>query len=158
MASVMRRMMFVLLAVMVYGAAGAWLSSVVPADAESEPADLQLEARDAIKAFFTAVMNDDEQAVAALLAPEFQLLRSNGLVYTAESYPASELPIIAELPVIENLQVTGSGDVVVTTYTVNVNETLDGKVIEADAPRMSVFRRDGDTWLLIAHGNFAAID
>lgn len=158
MSVVMRRALYILVAVMVYGAAGAWLSSVVPAGAQSEPADLQVQARDAIKAWLGAVISNDEEKVAAILAPEFQILRSDGTTYDAKTYPKSELPIIAELPVIENLVVTGSGDTVVTTYTINVNETLDGEVVEADAPRMTVFRKDGDKWFVVAHGNFAVIE
>ncbi|WP_421725795.1 nuclear transport factor 2 family protein [Bauldia sp.] len=142
---------------MIYGAAGAWLSSVVPAGAQSEPADLSAQAREAITNFWGAVMSNDENAVAAAIAPEFQIQRANGDRFDAATYPTSQLPIIAEMPVIEDLIVTGDGDVVVTTYKINVNETLDGQVVQAFAPRMTVFRKDGDDWLVVAHSNFAPI-
>lgn len=158
MADVIKRACFVLFAVMVYGAAGAWLSSVVPAGAEAEPADLQIETRDAIDAFFAAVLSGEPDKVAAVLAPEFQIQRADGSHYDAKDYPDSVLPIIAEVPVIQDLVVSATGDSVVATYVVNVNETLDGSVVEANAPRMTVFRKEGGTWLVVAHANFAGIE
>lgn len=158
MRDMIKRAFIVLFAVMVYGAAGAWLSSVVPADAQSEPADLQAEASNAIQAFLGAIMTGEPDKVAAVLAPEFQILRSDGSRHDAKSYPDSELPIIAAMPDIEKLVVTASGNSVVTTYYINVNETLDGSVVEAFAPRMTVFRKDGDKWLVVAHGNFADLE
>lgn len=158
MKTVWRRALYVVVAVVLYGAAGAWLSSVVPAGAQSEQAGIEANARKAIEAFFTAVIQDDKDSLAKLLAPEFQILRSNGVHYTAKGYLDSDLPIIAEMPPLSNLVVTASGDSVVATYSVTINETIDGQVVQTFAPRMSVFRKDGDQWLIVAHGNFAVID
>lgn len=158
MRDVMRRVFFIVVAVMLYGAAGAWLSSIVPADAQTETADVGVEAREAVEKWFGAVMSNDETAVAAIIAPDFQILRSDGTTYDAQSYPKSQLPMIAEMPLIQNLVATASGDTMVATYTVNANETLDGKVVEAVAPRLTVFRKSGGKWLVVAHGNFAAIE
>jgi hypothetical protein len=45
----------------------------------------------------------------------------------------------------------------VTRYVAKVRETRDGKVVETTAPRLTVFRKDGDKWLAVAHGNFAEL-
>lgn len=153
---VLKRALLVLLAVGVYGGVGAWLSSVVPAGAQGEPSVMEAEALQAINVFFGAVMNNDEAAIAAVLAPEFQIQRVGGTRYDASTYPTSELPIIAEMPEVEDVVITSEGDIMVATYKINVNETIDGRVIEAFAPRMTVFRKDGDTWLVVAHANFGA--
>ena len=158
MASVIKRALFVLFAVMVYGAAGAWLSSVVPAGAAGEPADLQAKTEAAIQSFIGAVMSGDPDKLAAVLAPEFQIQRADGSHFDAKAYPDSILPIIAAMPDIEKLVVTAAGNTVVATYVINVNMTRDGSVVEAYAPRMTVFRKDGDKWLVVAHGNFAALE
>ncbi|MCP4384315.1 MAG: nuclear transport factor 2 family protein [Hyphomicrobiales bacterium] len=156
MASMLNRVLLVVLAVGVYGAAGAWLSSVVPAGAKAESVAVEAEARQAINIFFGAVMNNDEDAIAGIVAPEFQIQRANGTRYDAATYPMSELPIIAEMPELEDVVVTTEGDLMVATYNINVNETIDGKVIEAFAPRMTVFRKDDDKWLVVAHANFGS--
>ena len=158
MSSVWRRAFYVVVAVMIYGAVGAWLSSVVPAGAQSEKKDLQAEAEKAVTAFFKAIVEDDEDALAAMLAPEFQIMRSDGTHYDAKGYLASDLPIIAEVPAITNLVVTASDGTVVTTYSVTANETIDGQVVETFAPRLTVFRAEDGQWIITAHGNFAALN
>ena len=139
---------------------GAIVAYFTPAGSASgpEPVDLQVEIRGAIEGFFGALMSGEPDTVAATLAPEFQILRADGSNYDAKDYPNSVLPIIAEMPAIEKLDVTGAGDIAVATYVVNVDSTRDGSLVEAYAPRLSVFRKDGDRWLGAAHGNFAALD
>ena len=105
-----------------------------------------------------AVMTGEPDKVAPTLAPEFQILRSDGSNYDAETYPEKGLPIISEMPAIEKLNVTATGDLAVASYVINVDETVDGVLAQAYAPRLSVFRKDGGRWLLVAHGNFAALE
>jgi ketosteroid isomerase-like protein len=62
------------------------------------------------------------------------------------------------MPAIEKLNVTADGDIAVAAYVVNVDQTRDGSLVEAYAPRLSVLRKDGDRWLMVAHGNFAALE
>ena len=157
MTHVVRRTLFVLLAVMVYGGVGAWLSSVVPAGARSDAADLQPTAEKAIEAFLAAIMTGESDQVAAVLAPPFQLIRTDGTVHTAETYPDSALPVIAEMPVIGNLTVTADGDLMVATYTLEAAETVDGATMATGAPRMTVFRKNGDDWAVVAHSNLSSL-
>jgi ketosteroid isomerase-like protein len=138
---------------------GAIVAYFTPAGSANspEPVDLQVEIRGAIQSLFGALMTGESEKVAAILAPEFQILRSDGSNYDAGTYPTSDLPIISEMPAIEKLNVTAEGDIAVASYVINVDETIDGVLAEAYAPRLSVFRRSGDDWLLVAHGNFAAL-
>jgi ketosteroid isomerase-like protein len=139
---------------------GAIVAYFTPAGSANapEPADLQVEIRDAIKGFFGALITGQSGDVAAVLAPEFQILRSDGSNYDAKTYPTSELPIISEMPEIEKLVVTAEGEIAVASYVVNVDETLDGVLVEAYAPRLTVFRKAGGQWLMVSHSNFAALE
>ncbi len=158
MADVLKRAVFILFAIILYGGAGVWLSSVEPAGAQNNPSDLAVQAGKAINGFFGAIMSGDPQKLAAVLAPDFQLLRADGTRQDAANYPDSDLPIIAALPAISQLKVTETGDTLVATYVVDVNETRGGMVVQSVAPRLTVFRKTGDQWLVVAHGNFAALE
>jgi ketosteroid isomerase-like protein len=109
----------------------------------------------AIDAWLSALVKHDPAAVAAVLAPEFQIMRSDGSAYGKDDYVAEGLPNIAKQPEVEKLVVTGFGDMLVARYWLRVEETANGKVAEAHAPRITVFRRSADMWLVVAHGNFA---
>jgi ketosteroid isomerase-like protein len=118
-------------------------------------ADLQTEGQKAVEAWLGSLVKGDPAGVAAVLAPEFQIMRSDGSAYGKDDYVASGLPKIAAMPLIEKLAVTGFGDHLVARYWLLVEETAGGKKAEAHAPRITVFRRSGDKWLVVAHGNFA---
>jgi ketosteroid isomerase-like protein len=45
----------------------------------------------------------------------------------------------------------------VVRYVLSLNATVDGKEEQRSAPRLTVFRRDGDRWLVVAHANFARL-
>lgn len=111
----------------------------------------------AVTAWVQAVMSGDADTIRAVLAPEFQIMRADGSGYDAEGYLASKLPTFAAMPDIQSLVATRNGDILVTRYYISANQTRDGKVVETNAPRLTVFRRSGDKWLVVAHGNFAAL-
>lgn len=116
---------------------------------------LQSTGAKAVDSWLGALVKHDPVAVAAVLAPEFQIMRSDGSAYGKDDYVAKGLPTIAKQPEVEKLVVTGFGDTLVARYWLKVEETAAGKVAEAHAPRITVFRRNGDAWLVVAHGNFA---
>ena len=118
---------------------------------------LQNEADQAVAAWVAAVTSGDKNAVAAVLAPEFQIVRDNGIAYDRDQYLAGDLPKIATPPPVSELVATGEGDVMVVRYVLTINATVDGAPMQARAPRLTVFRRDGGKWLVSAHANFAAI-
>ncbi|MEM1360621.1 MAG: nuclear transport factor 2 family protein [Pseudomonadota bacterium] len=112
----------------------------------------------AIYDFFAAIQSGDRDKIRAVLAPDFQVLRVDGSGYTLEDYLASDLPTIDGQPVIEDLVATSFSNTMVTRYVVTVDETRDGKTVEAKARRMTVFQRINGTWLVAAHANFATIN
>ena len=93
----------------------------------------------------------------AVLAPEFQILRSTGEGFDKEDYLAGNTPNLIDYAVEETVA-TRSDDVMVVRYVVVVNETIGGAAVEARSPRLTVLRLEGDDWLVVAHANFAQIE
>jgi hypothetical protein len=157
MVNVVRGSVFAMLVALIIGAIVAYLTPAGSASGGGEPADLEVQIRQAIEGYFGAILTGEPDKVAATLAPEYQILRADGSTFDAKGYPESILPILSEMPVIEKLKVTAGGDIAVATYYVNVDQTRDGVLVEAYAPRLSVFRKVDGNWLISAHGNFAAL-
>ncbi|WP_158966541.1 nuclear transport factor 2 family protein [Chachezhania sediminis] len=101
------------------------------------------------------VATGDASAVAAVLAPEFQIVRGNGARHDATAYAAGQFPKITSIPEAVEIVETTSPDLRVISYVLLVTETVDGKVLEHRAPRLTVFRRIGEGWFVAAHANFA---
>lgn len=120
--------------------------------------DLSAEGLAAISAYMGALVSQDKAAIEAVLAPEFQAMRSEGGGYDRASYLSEGLPTIAEMPEITNLVVTHSEGLLVTRYTLLVEETTAGAARTFEAPRLTVFRKAGDVWLVVAHANFSRIE
>jgi ketosteroid isomerase-like protein len=123
-------------------------------------ADQKLEeAEAAVATFVAAVASGDGAALAAVLEPEFQIVRTDGSGYDRDGYLRRSAPTVRILgtPLVENLVASGEGDILVARYMLNVQETIDGVAIEALAPRLTVFRREVDRWLVVAHANFALL-
>jgi ketosteroid isomerase-like protein len=119
--------------------------------------NLDAQAKPAIEAWLDAVYKRDPAMLDVVLAPEFQLMRADGTTFGKADYIASKLPIFETAPAIGELAVTGSADLFVARYLVTAKQTRDGVALETTAPRLSVFRKDGDRYLLVAHANFAAL-
>lgn len=114
------------------------------------------QARETILAWIAALATNDPEAVGKLLAPEFQIMRSSGKVFTKESYLKGLSGRRAD-PKIREVSVTSHGDVAVVCYILSIDETLNGQPVETVAPRLTVLRRAGEDWLITAHANFARI-
>jgi ketosteroid isomerase-like protein len=158
MLNVVRGSVLAMLVALMLGAIVAYLTPAGSATTGTEPADLQVEIGQAIDKFFAAVMSGDPGKVRAVLAPEFQIMRADGSTYDAAGYANRGLPVIAALPEIDQLVVTAHGDLAVAAYYVDIDQTRDGVQVEAHAPRLTVFRKEAGTWLMVAHGNFAALE
>ena len=115
------------------------------------------DAEDAVAAWLAAVSDNGPAALAAVLAPEFQILRSDGTGWAREDYLGRGRSQQLKPPVPRDLFATQTGDVLVVRYTLDVEQTIDGGSITGAAPRLTVFRRDGDRWLVVAHANFAPV-
>ena len=127
----------------------------VPASAQSADQDLEAEILAALDGWFGVVASGDPALIAGYLAPEYQIQRADGAGYDRETYLSSNLPLIADIPAIEGLALTANGDLVVARYVLVVDEIIDGAQVNPVAPRLTVLRRDGDDWLIVAHANFS---
>jgi len=114
-------------------------------------------ADDAVKTWLDAVASNEESRIAAVLAPEFQILRFDGRGYARADYLAAGWPRQVRPPVAHDLVATESDGVLVVRYVLDVEQTANGVTRTDAAPRLTVFRKDGDRWLVVAHANFAPI-
>ena len=120
-------------------------------------ADLDAEGMAAITDWWAALVDGRPEAVDKVLAPEFQIMREDGSSDDKRDYIANRMPHVIAVPEITRLVVTAHGDQMVTRYVARVHETRDGERVEKSAPRLTVFRKDGGAWRVVAHGNFATL-
>ena len=104
----------------------------------SDPAEA---GKKAVDGWVGAVASGDAAAIAKVLAPEFQIVRSDGTAYGAEEYLQSEFPRFPEPPQIGTLVVTGHGDHLVARYEINSKIMLGEETELRHAPRLTVFRK-----------------
>jgi ketosteroid isomerase-like protein len=93
-----------------------------------------------------------------MLAPEFQLVRSDGAASDAVEYVAHDIPRIDRVFGIEDIVASAYGDHIVVRYAIDLKESVADGQIEGNAPRLTVFRRAGDKWLVVAHANFGQVE
>jgi ketosteroid isomerase-like protein len=134
------------------GLAGAQLIGTGSAQAAMSEED----ARAAIMAWLDALQTGDSSAVEAVLAPEFQILRSDGTGHDRTSY-LSDMPKQTSKPEISEVAFGSNGDTIVVRYKLRIEQTINNKPVQVSAPRLSVFRRGDSRWLIVAHANFAQI-
>lgn len=120
-------------------------------------ADTAGDADAAVKTWLDAVASNEESRIAAVLAPEFQILRFDGRGYARADYLAAGWPRQVRPPVARDLVATEADGVLVVRYVLDVEQTANGATRTDAAPRLTVFRKDGDRWLVAAHANFAPI-
>jgi ketosteroid isomerase-like protein len=137
---------------------GALLALAVPPVTPSAAADLEAEARQALEQVFEALASGDAARVRPYLAPEFQILRSDGAGYHKEAYLAQSIPKIESEPVFSNIVATRNGDIVVVRMQIEIEEHIDGKKAESVFPHMIVFRVTPDRWQVVAAANFAKLE
>jgi hypothetical protein len=97
-------------------------------------------------------------ALETVLAPEFQIQRADGNGLDRAAYIGGGAATIIEIHGIHGLVVTTHDDLMVVRYLLVVAETVGGVMVEREAPRLTVFRREGDAWLVVAHANFARLE
>jgi ketosteroid isomerase-like protein len=115
-------------------------------------------AKAAVETWVGTVAGGDDAAIRDLLAPEFQLVRSDGAAYDAVEYVAHDIPRIDAVLGIDDIVATAYGDHMVVRYAIDLKESVADGQIEGNAPRLTVFRRAGDEWLVVAHANFAQVE
>lgn len=139
-------------------AALAGISALV-ARAPGAAAAEQISPEDALKAldpWADALLTGDPALVDKVLAPEFQILRSDGSGHDKASYLKS-LPRQRVRSKFSDIVATGTGDLMVLRYRIDTDQTIEGKEVKGISPRLSVFRREASQWLICAHANFAPL-
>jgi ketosteroid isomerase-like protein len=123
----------------------------------TENRQLKENAKKAVEAWVNAVASGNVDTVREHLAPEFQILRSDGKGYDEAEYLAGGLPKIDSIIGVQDVVATEHDNLMVVRYVLSLKETVDGKAVQRSAPRLTVFHRDGDRWLVVAHANFAQL-
>ena len=82
-------------------------------------------AKPAIDAWLEAVFKRDPALLDAVLAPEFQILRADGTAHDKAGYMASSLPVIEEMPQVEDLVVSGTAELFVARYMLVAKQTRE---------------------------------
>lgn len=116
----------------------------------TEPADI-------LAGWSDAVVSGDTARIDAVLAPEFQILRASGAHLDHEGYVDSDLPRIAEPPTADILQTTQDDGIMVISYLLTIEATVDGQAMTRVAPRLTVFRQIEGAWYVVSHANFGAV-
>ena len=114
------------------------------------------QAIEALDPWLDALVTGDPTVVEKVLAPEYQILRSDGSGHDKASY-LKALPKHMVRPVFSDIVATGDGDVMVIRYRIESDQTVEGKVVTGVSPRLSVFRLENGHWLISAHANFAPL-
>jgi hypothetical protein len=127
-------------------------SSAIASEAASDAG-----AKLALTRLFAALASGDAAQIRPLIGPGFQVQRSDGVGYDRETYLARSVPHVRSTPQFNDLVVTADGDIVVTRFRLEVDETIDGRMVEVNAPQLIVFRVTGTEWRVIAAANFAQL-
>jgi len=142
-----------------------WLVPIVAAllagpglAAAAEESQLVADARANLTRLFEALRSGSPEAVRPWLAPEFQVMRSDGVGYERESYLAKSIPRIAAAPRFEGLVATRNLDLVVVRVWLLVDETIDGRRARSGSPQLFVFRVGRVGWQVVAAANFAPLE
>ena len=136
------------------GAAATLLASG-PASASGAAVD-EAQALEALDPWADALFSGDPEQVARVLAPEYQIVRSDGTGFGKDDYMTT-LPKQATRSQFRDIVATAHQDIMVIRYVIVTDQTIEGQAVEAVSPRLSVFRKDGDTWLLVSHASFAKL-
>ncbi|MDA0704045.1 MAG: nuclear transport factor 2 family protein [Proteobacteria bacterium] len=133
--------------------------ATITAPALADDHKMTEEGRAAVSAFVAGVHGGPD-AIAPLLAPEYQIMRSNGVGYGRAGYIEHGVGTVKSGPdfALDELVATQEDDVMVVRYMLSVEETIQGKTVAKRAPRLTVFRKIDGQWKVVAHGNFASIE
>lgn len=106
-----------------------------------------------LRQLWAAIESGDASREAKLYAKAFQSIHDDG-----GRDRAQELELIKKAKIgdytLSDIKTTEQGPVIVTTYFVEVAETLAGKRLpKRKAARMTVFLKTDDGWQAIAHAN-----
>ncbi|MBL4908045.1 MAG: nuclear transport factor 2 family protein [Sneathiella sp.] len=105
--------------------------------------------------FFNTAAQTDSAAMAALLAPEFQMLFSNGLGFNYEEMLElidNDVSLSTDFEFSE-INATAADNIIVIRYSAKVNDTHSRRKTTQWAPRLTIFRNINEKWKIVAHVN-----
>lgn len=134
------------------------IAVVMPLAAKSAAADKLTETAHAVLIAYTKATLAGPDVLAPMLAPEFQIMRNNGVGYDRAGYLGRGVGTIKAEPDFHHDEITAtvSGDMMVVRYFLRINEVIQGNPIRKRAPRLTVFRKIDGGWKVVAHSNFGA--
>ncbi|GEM_PF-1019262 len=100
---------------------------------------------------------EKEAQLLAFLAPEYQLLRTNGVRMDAAGYAADPALILSWALVSAVRTTSPEGDLAIVSYVVTTDSTIDGVTQTTTAPRLAAFRQTPEGWRMSALANFTAL-
>jgi hypothetical protein len=124
--------------------------------AHADAAVSEATALEAMTPWADALFSGDPVKIEKVLAPEYQILRSDGTGYDRAGYMGS-LPKQTTHSKFSEIKATGSNDLLVIRYKIETDQTINGQAVEIISPRLSVFRKEAGQWLIVAHANFAKL-
>jgi hypothetical protein len=125
-----------------------WDDNATPTQADSL-------AKTQVERLFNDVLKRDTADLQEFLAPNFQLMRSNGSGGDKKQY-IGNLPTLKSFSLgpVHGLEYNGT---LSATYTANTDLTVAGKAFtQGPNPVLSVFVKHGGQWRLVGHGYFTA--
>lgn len=124
----------------------------------SELPDPTATGRELVTEFLTILGTEDSTRLNDLLedflADGFQIQRADGSGGTKEDYLASPAAVTS-FTIGDDLTAIEDDNVLTVRWSVILEESIEGaEYSNVEAPRLSVFVRDGDDWEMISHANF----
>jgi hypothetical protein len=134
-----------------------WASLGLSAKVAVAAQDLTETARAVLIAYTKATLAGSK-VLSPMLAPEFQIMRTNGVGYDRAGYLNRGVRTIFAEPDFshEDIVATVHGDIMVVRYFLRINEVILGNPVKKRAPRLTVFRQVAGAWKVVAHSNFGA--
>jgi hypothetical protein len=144
----------VLVSVGTLGVASTLAGASTPDRSAPKLADPSATGRKLVTDWLTALQNHDAKAIAAFLAPNFQIQRADGTSSNREQYlqKPAQVTSFEFGSTIVGLQ---HGSTLSVRWSVKVNETIDGKVyLRGEAARLTGFVWSGKRWQIVTYANF----
>lgn len=111
-----------------------------------------------VTTFFRLLKREDVAGLRTFLAPDFQLVRPNGINDDKRSYLKKDLPDIEKFA-LRKFVTRVSGSTMTVSYQAKVAGTSAGGIYTDNyAPRLSSFSYCSGTWQLTSHANFNPLD
>ena len=113
----------------------------------------EADALSALNPWADALFSGDPAQVAQVLAPEYQILRFDGTGLDRASY-LKALPQQKKRSQFSAITATAGADIMVIRYMLDTDQVINGQIVQGVSPRLSVFRKIDNRWLISAHVAF----